>query len=139
LTVYGRSVALRVPLRRALRIGVVLSGGAAMVLALTAGALGGWMGMGLGGVVGLVGLGATYALYRLIDRLDCGESRPAIAYSVFYGALGLAWFAVMVAAGAPVGWALLQGLLPSSFMALSPWLLARLARDAHAGDGATVV
>jgi hypothetical protein len=134
----GRSAALRMPLRRTLRLGVVVSGGVAFLASLTAGAFLGTTGMALGGVVGFAGFGASFALYRLIDRLDRGESRPALVFTMFYSALGLGWFGLLVAADAPLAWAIAESALPSSFMALAPWLLVDVARQQRpaSADGA---
>lgn len=126
----GRSAALRMPLRRALRVGVALSGAGVVVIVQSAIALSGAANLELVEALTIsAAIGGSYVMYRLVDRLDRGERAPALVFAVLYGSIGLGLFGLMLAAEAPVPWAALETLVPSSFMALAPRLLVHLVRQ----------
>jgi hypothetical protein len=132
----GRSAVLRVPLRRLLRAGVLLSGGLSVVVIQATSVLSGQRDelmvptyAALGGI-----LCASYLLYRLIDRLDRGERRAAIPFTLVFGPIGFLAAGAIAANRQPdVAWistliSLAVVLIPILFMAFGPWYLVRIVQ-----------
>ena len=127
----GRSAAVRGPLRRLLRAGVLVAGGSWTLVAIALSASREPSGF----VQALAGAGAlgSYSLYRLVDRLDRGERLAAVAFTVVFVPLGIVASGLIVAArqpevalaGAVVGMSVV--IVPILFMAFGPWVLVRIA------------
>lgn len=137
----GRTAALRLWLRRGLRLGAALSGVILMVAAISAVAL---AEDPTSEVLGMLVIGAawtgSYVLYRLVDRLDRGERGPAALFTVVYAPVGFATFGLMLDGVAQVtvgvaALAALETLVPGLLMALAPWLLAHVAGEQAAAAG----
>jgi hypothetical protein len=126
----GRAAAVRGPLRRLLRAGILVSGGLCLVVVITLSA-GGAPGVATAAMVGTAITG-TYALYRLIDQLDRGVRLAAVPFTVLFVPIGVLASGFVVASRLPdTAWAstmvgIAEMLAPSLFMALAPWVLVRI-------------
>ena len=126
-----RSAALRAPVRRLLRAGVLLSGGLGTTAAIAVSAVRSELGF-----PALVALAAivvgSYALYRLVDRLDRGDRLAAIPFTIVFGLIAIVAAGAIAANRQPdIAWistliSMTVVLIPILFMAFGPWLLVRI-------------